>query len=376
MTTSQDYIMWGVSVIYMLFLGLSIAQVSIVISFWLIISSIGQIPAGIFADRYGYKHSMILGTFIILVGTIVFAFSNSFLLFLIGHSFMGAGYSLVQGADNAMIYESLKQIKKEDTFKKRFSRILVFENIFAVIASILGGVLYATITPQTPFLVQIVIAVIAFIFALSLTHIPVPKKQSSVIKQLKSTFKYSFQKPNFSKIFILSAVIGSISITTFQYLQPLYKSISINEAYFGLLAAGAFLMKGIGSWYSEKLGNIFSIDHYLVLHAAVFSLLLMLIQKFDAIPIVVIAIGVMFFLRGLYAPTVSTYINNNVSSDKRATILSINSQILFTVSSLSLIPIGYIAEIFQLKTAFFSIGMMSLIFLIIYVSLLRKVELQ
>lgn len=55
MATTQNYLLFGVYVIYMLFIGLSITEVSIVISFWLILSSIGQIPAGIFADRYGYK---------------------------------------------------------------------------------------------------------------------------------------------------------------------------------------------------------------------------------------------------------------------------------------------------------------------------------
>ena len=45
----------GVFVIFMLFIGLSHTEVSIVISSYLILSSIGQVPSGIFADRYGYK---------------------------------------------------------------------------------------------------------------------------------------------------------------------------------------------------------------------------------------------------------------------------------------------------------------------------------
>ncbi len=376
MTTSQDYLTFGVYVIYMLFIGLSIANVSIVISFWLILSSIGQIPSGIFADRYGYKLSMIIGTLIILIGTSIFAFANAFILFLVGFSLMGFGHSMVQGADNAMIFESLKGLGKEDTFKAKLGKILLFENAYAVVASITGGLLYATVSPQTPFLIQIFVAIISFVFALSLYHIPIPQKRSSVIKRIKEGFKHSFSKRNFSKVFILSAVIGSISITTFQYLQPLYKSISIDEAYFGMIAAGAFLIRGLGGWFSEKVGRIFSIDHYLILHAAVFSILLMLIQKIDAIFIVILAVGIMMFLRGLYIPTVSTYINNKVSSDKRATILSMNSQILYMASSISMLFIGYVAELYELKTAFFSIGIISLAYLIIYVSFLRKVELH
>ena len=95
--------------VFMMFQGISIEQVSMIISCWLIVSSLGQIPAGVFADRFGFKKSIIIGCFINVLGTAIFAFSSEFIHFLVGYSPMGFGRSMIFGADNAMIYESLKK---------------------------------------------------------------------------------------------------------------------------------------------------------------------------------------------------------------------------------------------------------------------------
>ena len=61
----------GVYVIYLVQLGLSLAQVSMIVSAWLIFSSIGQIPSGIFADRFGYRTALLSGSIIFTIGTVL-----------------------------------------------------------------------------------------------------------------------------------------------------------------------------------------------------------------------------------------------------------------------------------------------------------------
>jgi len=97
-------------------------------------------------------------------------------------------------------------------------------------------------------------------------------------------------------------------------------------------------------------------------------------QKTESIFFIIPIIGVFYFLRGLYSPTVSTFINEKVSSSNRATMLSINSQVLTLVSSISLIFGGVIADKYGLSTTFFAISVASLVFLILYVLSLRTVK--
>lgn len=52
----------GVFVVFMLHIGLSLNEVSTIIACYLFFYTIGQIPSGIFADKFGYKISLILST--------------------------------------------------------------------------------------------------------------------------------------------------------------------------------------------------------------------------------------------------------------------------------------------------------------------------
>ena len=106
MVTNDSTFTIGVFVIFMLFIGLSLTEVSIVISSYLIFSSIGQIPSGIFADRYGYKTSLVIGSLFFLAGTVLFAFAQNFYWFLGGYSLMGFGSAMKQGADHAQLPDS------------------------------------------------------------------------------------------------------------------------------------------------------------------------------------------------------------------------------------------------------------------------------
>ena len=376
MWTTQDYLIFWVYIIYMLYMWLSISEVSIVVSIRLIVSSVWQIPWWVFADKYWYKTSIVIGLIIIVIGIIIFTFANSFLLFAIWYSLWWFWYAMVSWADQALIYEGMLEEKKEKKFKEIIWKIYFYMNISALILCSLWWFLYSYISPQAPFIIQIWINTSWLIIALFLKSPPIKVKKQKIMNQIIESMKYAFTKWNFSKIFIFSAIIWSIAITTNQFLQPFYQSINIDEKYFWLLASLSFLFWWLWSLYSEKLWKLFSIDHYLVLHASVFSLFLIILHKISNIPIVIVIISVLFFLIWLYMPTISTYINNKVPSDKRATMLSINSQLLFVTSSLSLFGIWYIAEEYSLSLAFFGISILSMIFLIVYILSLRKVEVE
>lgn len=363
----------GVFVVFMLLIGLSLGEVSIVIAAYLLFYSIGQIPSGIFADRYGYKTSMIIGAFLFLGGTIFFAFSQGFYWFLIGNSLMGLGAAMKQGADSALLYEGLKSDDKENLFKKIAGKVDFHTNIFWVVTATIGGYLYS-VNARLPFYAEIVLATIVIIIIFTIKE---PKKEAKhfpVWTQVKNSMNQAFNTPNFSKIFIYSALIGSIAVIAFQYLQPLYKSLEINVIYFGLIAAGTYVFRGIGAWFAEKVGKMFSIDKYLVLHATIFGLFLVLLQKTSSLFLVFPIIAVFYFLRGLYAPTISTYINNKVDSSNRATILSVNSQLLAIFTSISLFITGFIASKYDLSTTFSAISISSIVFLILYVLTLKNVK--
>ncbi|HYK08655.1 MAG TPA: MFS transporter [Candidatus Eisenbacteria bacterium] len=363
----------GVFFIFMLFLGLRVDQISFIISIQIAIFSLFSLLGGILADKYGQKNLLLLGAGLFLIGTICVAFGQNFYWFLYGYSLVGLGSALKQGSQSALLFESLKQDNQEEDFKRVAGKIDFSTNIVWVGSSILGGLLYA-INHRFPFYAEIIVAVSGFVAITLLAKPSVVKLEEPLMERLKAAFSTTFSTKNFSKIFLFSALIGSVALTTIQYAQPLYKAIHIPEAYFGFIAAGFFLMRGLGSWYSNSLGKFFSVDKYLVLHAATFGLVLVLLQKLNSVFFVLPAFAILYFLRGLYGPTISTYIHERVESHERATILSINTLLVTLFTSLALIVLGFVATAFGLISVFFVISLLSLLLLIGYVLSLRKVE--
>jgi len=371
--TSDTTFSTGVFIIFMLWAGLDLTQISVAIAAWTVASSLGQIPSGVFADRYGFKTAMFWGSVIFLAGLASLVYAGSFYWILGGTALMGFGSAMKQGPDYALLYEGLKADKKTAEYKKTAGKIDFYVNIFIVPATILGGFLYAY-NQRWPFYVEIVLLTIAILTIATMREPAIKRRREKVFDQLKHSLKTALTKPKFSKIFIFSAIIGSIALLTIQYTQPLFKDLGINEAYFGILGAAMFVLRGLGSWYSDRLGKLFTVDKYLVLHAAVFGLFLVLIQRIDATILALIFFGVFYFLRGLYSPTITTYINDHITSDVRASVLSINSQILTLCTTVFLLLTGFLADHYGLKQAFFAISLISMSALIAYVVSLRKVQ--
>lgn len=363
----------GVFAIFMLYLGLSISEISLAFGIYLIFYSLFQIPSGFLTDSYGYKKTLFLGGSLFFIGSGLFAFASDVSMVLIAHIFLGSGAAMRSGADTALLYESMAAEGRANQFKSVSGKVEFRVSLLIALAAVIGGILYG-INERLPFIAEFILVGLSLVGTFLIKEPYINRKRTSFKLHLISTAKQSFRTLNFSKIFILSAIIGSIAITAFQYLQPLYVSIGISEVYFGIIAASAYLIRGLGSLFSEKLGTIFTIDKYLILHGSVFSLFLVMLDRVTFIPIVLFAVGSFYFLRGLYAPTVSTYINSKVTTESRATMLSINSQLLTLTSAITFLLMGFLGERYGVSTAYYGLGLTSLVFLIIYVVTLRKVE--
>jgi len=77
-----------------------------------------EIPTGTVADFLGRKVSLILGCMIGAVGVLIYASYPRFLVFLLAEVILAVSYTLISGADEALVYDSLKEIGQTDISKK------------------------------------------------------------------------------------------------------------------------------------------------------------------------------------------------------------------------------------------------------------------
>ena len=131
----------AIFVLYLLSNNLSMTEVLILQSFFTIVIFSLEIPSGVLADLFGLKNTLILSQFFVIVGFVLYGMFYTFATFMIAEFFIALGFALNSGTDSAFIYNTLEQVKKEDTFKKIMGRISAIYVLSIGLSAALGGYL-------------------------------------------------------------------------------------------------------------------------------------------------------------------------------------------------------------------------------------------
>ncbi len=131
----------GIFVLYLLECGLSNTQVSMLQTGLFAANFLMEIPTGIFADRFGRRWSMVVGSLLAIVNAVGMAFCRDFGLFLALFAIEGIGFAFRSGANTALLYDSLKALRREGEYVRIISRITALSSIALAAAMALGGYL-------------------------------------------------------------------------------------------------------------------------------------------------------------------------------------------------------------------------------------------
>ena len=126
------YLDWG---------GISFTQIMILQSVFVFSIFLLEIPTGAVADFFGRKTSIVLGALITAISAFVYTSYPSFYVFLVGEFMWALGFALLSGAHEALVYDSLKKIKKENTSKKIFGKMQSLSLIGLMISAPIGSII-------------------------------------------------------------------------------------------------------------------------------------------------------------------------------------------------------------------------------------------
>jgi MFS family permease len=205
--------------------GLSLSQIMIIQSFSAIAWILLEIPSGYFADMAGRKISLMFNGIFAFLAMLTLGLGSNFYHFLLAALFWALAGVFISGADSALMYDTLKELKREKSYKKAWGNVSFCSFTGISIASVLGGLL-GKIDLRYPFLIALPFYIILIPLSLSLYEPKEHKKistENQAFDLLKSIRKTVFQNKNIRQIFIISAVLsGTIGITYFLY-QPYFE---------------------------------------------------------------------------------------------------------------------------------------------------------
>lgn len=121
--------------------GLSVSRISLLLAIWSVPAVFLEIPTGVFADRWSRKYMMCLGEVLKAGCYLVWIISEGFLLYALGFLLWGVGGAFRSGAEEALLYDSLKCGNREEEFERILGKGRLLSGISTIAASVLGGYL-------------------------------------------------------------------------------------------------------------------------------------------------------------------------------------------------------------------------------------------
>jgi len=352
--------------------GLTLMEVMILQSVYSFTIAFTEIPSGYIADFFGRKNSLIFSTILTFFGYLIFSNFSSFEFFVCAQVIIALGGSLMSGADSALMYDTLLEIKEEKQYTKIEGRTYGIGNFSEAIAGLLGGLL-ATSSLLLPIQIQTAVLFLCIPIAISLVEPGIHKNN-----KLKNGFHTIFKVVKFSLIeniklrwlIIYSSIMGVATLSAAWLAQPFFKSIDISLIYYGVLWASLNVTTGISSVNSYKYEQRYNTPNLMLVLGILMSLSFFIISLLPNYYGLILIFSI-YYLRGVITPLLKNQININTKSNIRATVMSVRSFILRITFAIVAPILGYLADNNSIYNSFLLLSI-----LIILISSFSAVKLK
>ena len=280
---------------------------------------LGEIPFGIFADRFSRRFSIQLGCLLITLGNLFFITSQRTVTIIFANLSLALGMTAISGADSAYLYDYLKTKNRVELYPIGES----FLSITKYLCIILGYILSSLIVLLSSdifkiFIGSFLISSISFLVSFTIPKDMLRSKLKTEQKPLK------LKHPLFIYIMLYSMVMFPLLRAGIYFDQAyilfLGFPIYILGIVFALKTSFSFLIAPYVPILLEKL-NKYKLFFLLTLSVSI-SFMFLLLSKSLSLIILVLS-GILF---GIYSPSVKIVLNSNITDSKvRATIMSIES---------------------------------------------------
>ncbi len=175
-----------------------------------------EVPSGAVSDLLGKKKTLIFGNLSFAICCLILINASNFTWLLIGNIIMFIGFAFVSGAKEAILFDSLKDIKKEDHYDEVLGKVNSIATLTTVV-SIFGGGLLFKFNSQFTFLAWLLFNLISIVLLLFMNE---PKTDTAKVSYseyfitLKTGVKSIFTKPIFS--FVLPVLFFSMLIKSYE----------------------------------------------------------------------------------------------------------------------------------------------------------------
>lgn len=322
-------------------------------SLWGIITGtifLAEIPTGLIADKIGRKFSIIISLALQLIGEILFLFAQNYLFFIIISVIAGIGFAFQSGCSQALVYDSLKEEKRENEMKKAAGSIGSFFQAGHVIGALASSFIVSQIV-QSKIILSILLTIasvgISLLISLFLKEPRAGYKhvEKNPLEIISQSFTLIKQNSSLKKIILLGIFTTPFAGYLRNFHPPYFQLANIAPFWLGLSLGAGGIFAALASKYAYKFERIFGIEKDMFLATSLPGLLYIFMALIIHPVFIVILFISNFGYMSLQDPLFADYYNIHIKSEVRATVLSTINMFSSAYIALIGLAIGWIADL-------------------------------
>lgn len=327
----RGMIFWyGIEKLFQLSIHLSIQQIITVGIIGQASKILFELPTSVFADRWSRKNTLIAANVAMIVCTLIMGTSDNLPQYIIGVLFWSLSDALNSGVYSAFAYDSLGAMGLQRRFRKIYTRMMNAEFLMIGISGLIAGLLGTYFNFRVSYFITVIPMILVVKLLLDMKE-PVIHRTTADdltwLRHISGAFGLMKKAKVRWPIAIFITLIG-LQTLWYEYYQLVGIEKAVPNWIFGLLVTVATLGLIIGAEIAHK-------------KAASPKILLVTWLLIAATHTVGLRMGLMpLFLLNLFAIFVGirllyvyleVYIQDNIPSDRRATIISLASTLAYGV---------------------------------------------
>lgn len=316
----------SVVTLFYLHRGVSFGEIFWLSVVWSITAFASEVPTGYLADRFGRKHILLLGAIVDISSTVAAVFAHGFLQFAGVFVLMAFAFTCFSGADEAILYDSLKMMGKEKDMTHFNGRLASANSFFKILFPAIGALLASGLQEGQFLMLLAIDGVTSLLSILFYSRLVEPTHATSLFEQERTIWKQSLHTLKSHPILFRFAFnrigIFVVSFLIFRAYQPALVGRGLGGVW---LAVFYFLFHAstfCSAWYLGSIERLVGAKRLFTITASVVLVGLVGILLHPPTPMLFLLYLFVIVCASIREPMFSRFLNAHIKSESRATTLS------------------------------------------------------
>lgn len=385
LSTLAASFIWGINTLFLLDAGLSNTGAFTANAFFTVGSVLFEIPTGVVADTSGRRRSYLLGALTLLVSTLLYVLMWWIEAPLWGWALssivIGLGFTFFSGAVEAWLVDALAANGYEGDLESVFAKGQITTGIAMLVGSVSGGVIAQATNLGVPYFVRAALLLTVFLFAYFRMHDEgfTPHHGKNHLEEmrtiLRSSLDHGWRNPPVRWLMLAAPFAGGVGVFAFYAMQPWLLELYGDDTAYGVAGIAAAIVAGaqiIGGVLVPRIRRLFHRRTDALLGSALVSVAVMVgLGLTRSFPVALALISLWALTFAASGPLRQAYVNGEIPSEQRATVLSFDALMGSTGGVVSQPALGRAADIWGFGTAYIISGAVS-VFVLPFVFLARR----